>query len=579
VEYSIKKLWKEFDEKHVYCTLLLSEKIHYCVRMLDILKDDDRKSEIQLEKELLVLGMEAYHKIECLNQTNKSDFENLIVEFIKKHKSNDFEYFKKRLSETINISDKWRYSLICWFYERNTFSFLENAILTILRCVTKSLERKLFVGAIQHLNYAYNLYLMYNLNKISILNQIAKIAFHMINDVKNTEQARWMIEPVLLLFNLKDGSLDHCHTAYLISLLQREAKNFDKRNDKNYLQQRFLEISECLCDALHLEPENRDRLKRIIERQVAQAWEKSGDRELSQEEPAIAIYSYENSIKFYQKSGDITKEKQLFEKIRHASAAVQWDEEKVFVTEYCPIDLNADNEDDIIKNICNQTNMIPNISKIRQAVKYDLDKNPLLEAVSHIDFNEKNPVSKSYNKEDIIEAEVQRRIVGHIQLEELRLSLAIKNLELNGKLSPSIFVRFISDCKFLNNVQVNLIERGIIQHFNHDYISSIYVMVPQIEGILRALLSAKGLSVLKSNNKGKEATIQDNILGGLLRTARVNNCFDDNFQKYMEVKFVDETGINLRNNLLHNLISSLDEFSHTVSYSLIHVIVMLIKMY
>ena len=65
---------------------------------------------------------------------------------------------------------------------------------------------------------------------------------------------------------------------------------------------------------------------------------------------------------------------------------------------------------------------------------------------------------------------------------------------------------------------------NIFLFISKDYISSIFVMVPQIEGILRALLTAKGLLILKSKKiGGKEATVQENELGGL-KISRANNC-------------------------------------------------------
>lgn len=107
-----------------------------------------------------------------------------------------------------------------------------------------------------------------------------------------------------------------------------------------------------------------------------------------------------------------------------------------------------------------------------------------------------------------------------------------------------------------NNTSIHLIKKAIIDHFDHDYISSIHILVPQIEVTLRAVLSSKGIIPLKIEKEGKEARIYENELGGLL---------------------VDVTGINLRNKVSHGLMDSIEEFNHPISYSLIHVLLMLIR--
>ena len=80
--------------------------------------------------------MEKYYFIENISKVDKNEFETGMKEFVKMH-SNDFGYFKKRYDDTTNMSDKWRYALICWFYQRHSFYFLEDAIMILLDCTNK----------------------------------------------------------------------------------------------------------------------------------------------------------------------------------------------------------------------------------------------------------------------------------------------------------------------------------------------------------------------------------------------------------------------------------------------------------
>jgi len=69
--------------------------------------------------------------------------------------------------------------------------------------------------------------------------------------------------------------------------------------------------------------------------------------------------------------------------------------------------------------------------------------------------------------------------------------------ELERRISPLTFIQFISSFDFKNDTSLDLIKHGITQRFKQDYISAIHILVPQVEVILRALLSANGIIPLQ----------------------------------------------------------------------------------
>ena len=70
------------------------------------------------------------------------------------------------------------------------------------------------------LSCAYNLAVIYNLKK-KLSKEIAKLAFSLINDVRDTQNSRWILEPAEILLNL--DILNHS-SSYLMSILQRGTK-------------------------------------------------------------------------------------------------------------------------------------------------------------------------------------------------------------------------------------------------------------------------------------------------------------------------------------------------------------------
>ena len=174
------------------------------------------------------------------------------------------------------------------------------------------------------------------------------------------------------------------------------------------------------------------------------------------------------------------------------------------------------------------------------------------------------------------ENEIKKRFSDITQLNELQLANEIIKLESGKKISALGFIRFIACFDFLDDTLVIFISRGITRHFNQDYVSSIHVLIPQIEGILKALLLYKKIQVPSKFSETDE-NITESLLHTLLRNPKVEQFLGKDFTKYLELKFTDRLGLNLRNRVSHALIDSVLRCNHQTSYSLIHVILMLLR--
>ncbi len=161
----IEKLWKEFDDLEAYDTTLFSNKMNICDKIIELTNyNEERRHQIELENDLLLLGLVNYDFIERLDEIDGPRFEEAICQFIKKNQLYG-HYYKKRFSETKNKFDKWRYGLICWFYERSSSYYLEATIKLLLDCTKICVKRDLEYEGIKLLIYAYSLSSLYNLNR------------------------------------------------------------------------------------------------------------------------------------------------------------------------------------------------------------------------------------------------------------------------------------------------------------------------------------------------------------------------------------------------------------------------------
>ena len=80
----------------------------------------------------------------------------------------------------------------------------------------------------------------------------------------------------------------------------------------------------------------------------------------------------------------------------------------------------------------------------------------------------------------------------NIRLGENRLSLAVKTLENEKKITANDFIKFFEQYSTKDSEQKPFLKSGIESHFRGDYISSLHTLIPQIEGTLRRVFEKKG---------------------------------------------------------------------------------------
>jgi hypothetical protein len=160
--------------------------------------------------------------------------------------------------------------------------------------------------------YAHNLCIIYNIKNLS--KEIAETTFSIINYTIDTEDARWIIEPIKILLKL-DNILNHLVAIDLITRLQNEALKFHSRTD---ILCALLAICRDLSKHLNLDNSEKQELQRTIQLKIAKTWEESADRNMVEGDAIHAILDYEKAVEEYKRMGDSKKEKELGQKIRSA---------------------------------------------------------------------------------------------------------------------------------------------------------------------------------------------------------------------------------------------------------------------
>lgn len=183
------------------------------------------------------------------------------------------------------------------------------------------------------------------------------------------------------------------------------------------------------------------------------------------------------------------------------------------------------------------------------------------------------------NIQNNIRPELIRKISDYIQLNESQLSVEIQRLERQNKISVTGVISFLGNFEIVEDTSFRLISCGISRHFKRDYVSSVHILVPQIETILRLVLVHKNI-ISATEFSQKNRSINETLLHTLLRQSKVREFLGESLSTYLEVKFTEQLGLNLRNRVSHGLLDSVHDCNHLVSFSLIvTLIILLMKSY
>lgn len=164
-----------------------------------------------------------------------------------------------------------------------------------------------------------------------------------------------------------------------------------------------------------------------------------------------------------------------------------------------------------------------------------------------------------------------RMILLTITLMESILSVSVESLENDKQITVNDYVGYIKSFGLHDETTIEIIKHGIERHLAKDFILSIHNLIPQIEYTVRQLLELKGIHTTRI-----ESDIIRNVLLGTL-ISRGSIFFGENLTRYLRIKFIDNDSMNQRNNVCHAY-TTLSDFDHKTSLSLIYVIMMLAKL-
>ena len=227
-------------------------------------------------------------------------------------------------------------------------------------------------------------------------------------------------------------------------------------------------------------------------------------------------------------------------------------------------ELNQDSPSRVINKIINTPHLwLPQFDVVKRQVE-EIYTGKISSIVPHIIYSERHekPIAVLRGKE-IMKYKTSRHYSIWLKMQDIHLKLISDNIIMK-KIKPEDFNEFFSRNDLKEHT--NFIKKALIHHFNKDFVSSVHILIPRLEGVLRDCIKLSGLDVLY---KEKDGSWSEKSVSQLLdQTSGISKIIDPNLTNYLRFFLARKLGDNNRNTVAHALLDE-SKFNDVFSLRLI----------
>ncbi len=488
---------------------------------------------------------------------------------------NELDFFENIYPDIQNKILKTRIADVLWYMKRNKIEYPRYVIITYL---SLKLSRDTFFDNMALYRRALILYLQTKQGKNSVESFKTTIIPFMENEAKEFTSIVLRLAVLLRTNKLYNG-----HEKEIEALLEQKAVAMaaDKKC-KN------LSLAESYCEEAALWSLLYDKTKKeYVRLKVLQA--KTSIHAAEESESRIsARMLFEKALKIIRTLSKKermpfftdTEEKQLTEKMQEAG--------KDALPEIKSFTVKTDISDSVKIN----TELVKGKSKKEVLkifalnaiyVKYDalkekaikiMKKNPFFSSVSKSTFStDGRVISRSPGVspgEDIAqnEIELQREIMSEYTnsirfIVESFIISCLNIINIEHRISEYDLLEIVKKSNVLPADRIGLFVKGLQAGFDFDFITSLHLLVPQIENLIRFQLKIAGIKTTVIDKDGIET---EPGASTLMKKKEFYDVFGKDIGFELNALLSDKNGPNLRNNLAHGLLATDDMQSHFSVY-------------
>ena len=161
----------------------------------------------------------------------------------------------------------------------------------------------------------------------------------------------------------------------------------------------------------------------------------------------------------------------------------------------------------------------------------------------------------------------------YITIEALFMRMHMDELKKNKDVTLESLLDLFKACPLVVESHMGFLKRGLEAYLDDDHMVCCHILIPQIEAMVRRLVSLNGGAVLRQG-ADPAAGNEYYSLDSLLDSPVAMECMKEDIITYFKVLFVSEAGWNLRNLISHGLIKA-NSFNSTMSDRVVHALLIL----
>ncbi|MCZ6103911.1 DUF4209 domain-containing protein [Campylobacter ureolyticus] len=119
------------------------------------------------------------------------------------------------------------------------------------------------------------------------------------------------------------------------------------------------------------------------------------------------------------------------------------------------------------------------------------------------------------------------------------------------RISKEYIYNICNNSLLVDKNRVNLWTKGLYLGFEHEFLLSAHILIPQIEYLIRFILKANNVTTTIIDNCGIET---EKSLNKLLKEEKLQEILEMNLIKELQYLLIQPTLYNLRNEIIHALV-------------------------
>ncbi len=228
----------------------------------------------------------------------------------------------------------------------------------------------------------------------------------------------------------------------------------------------------------------------------------------------------------------------------------------------------------IISNIICKDSFFPSFADSGAIANERYHKNWFWQFVSISKMSEDRKIVEASTEEQKIKLFLYEDYVSHIKIWSSLWMEAVFGKLIDEKLTADQVVDQLTGSAWLSDTNKYLIREAIVLLFEERYAGFMHIAIPTYESIFRRLFGFHDISTTKLMSKDNSQ--QEKIFGEFLNLEIVKENVPKKLIELTRVIFVDQLGLNLRNNIAHGL-CEIKDFDRNGAYIILTMLILITR--